>query len=136
VVSLQLIRALLLFGGLACLLPRAAQAHHSSAQFDFGHVQYLQGVVQAIRVTNPHMSLTLRVTDAHGSHLVSFEGHSVSDFYRIGWRANLIKVGDHVQISFAPRKDGAAGGFINGFATASGHTMGFPVPRADSRRLR
>ena len=110
-------------------LPWAAQAHHSGAEYDFGHVQHLQGVVQSIRVINPHMSLTLMVTDAHGTHPVLFEGHSVNNFYRAGWRPNMIHVGDHIQVTFAPRKDGAQGGFVNGFVTASGRSIAFMVQR-------
>ena len=119
--------ALLALSALALVLPRGAQAHHSGAEFDFGHVRQLQGVVQAIRVINPHMSLTLLVSDTRGMRAISFEGHSVNNFYRAGWRPNMIRVGDRIQVTFAPRKDGAEGGFVNGFVTASGRTIAFMV---------
>lgn len=118
---------LLALCALALASPRAAQAHHSGAEFDFAHVQHLQGVVQAIRVINPHMSLTLLISDAHGTRAINFEGHSVNNFYRAGWRPNMIRVGDRIQVSFAPRKDGAEGGFVNGFVTAGGRTIAFMV---------
>lgn len=127
--SATLIAALMAMTLAAAALPRTAQAHHSGAEYDFSHVQRLQGVVQSIRVINPHMSLTLLVADAHGTHPVLFEGHSVNNFYRAGWRPNMIHVGDHIQVTFAPRKDGAQGGFVNGFVTAAGHTIAFMVPR-------
>jgi hypothetical protein len=114
---------------LAVALPRPAQAHHSGAQYDFSHVQHLQGVVQAIRVINPHMSMTLLVSDARGTRPIAFEGHSVNNFYRAGWRPNMIRVGDHIQVTFAPRKDGAEGGFVNGFVTAGGRSIAFMVAK-------
>jgi hypothetical protein len=119
--------ALLMLCALALALPRGAQAHHSGTQYDFRHVQHVQGVVQAIRVINPHTSLTLLVSDARGTRSISFEGHSVNNFYRAGWRPNMIRVGDRIQVTFAPRKDGAEGGFVNGFVTSSGRTIAFMV---------
>jgi hypothetical protein len=119
--------ALLALCAVALATPRGAQAHHSGAQYDFGHVQRLQGVVQDIRVINPHMSMTLLVSDARGTRAIAFEGHSVNNFYRAGWRPNMIRVGDRIQVTFAPRKDGAEGGFVNGFVTASGRTIAFMV---------
>lgn len=121
--------ALLALCILSLALPRGAQAHHSGAEYDFAHVQHLQGIVQDIRVINPHMSLTLLVADAHGTRSISFEGHSVNNFYRAGWRPNMIRVGDRIQVTFAPRKNGAEGGFVNGFVTASGRTIAFMVAK-------
>jgi len=108
----------------------AAQAHHSAAMFDFTRSGELEGVVKDIRVINPHMSLTLVVTDTKGTRNVSFEGHSVNNFYRAGWRPNSVKVGDKIKVKFAPRKDGGDGGFVNAFTTAQGQEIGFKLPGA------
>lgn len=108
--------------------PRLALAHHSGAEYDFRQMHELQGVVKDVRVINPHMSLTLVVMDAHGTRNVAFEGQSVNTFYRAGWRPHMISVGDRITVKFAPRKDGAEGGFINAFVTASGVSIGFKLP--------
>ena len=105
-----------------------ALAHHSAAMFDFTRSAELEGVVKDIRVINPHMSLVLVVTDAKGPHEVSFEGHSVNNFYRAGWRPDSVKVGDKIKVRFAPRKDGHDGGFVNAFTTAQGKEIGFGRP--------
>jgi hypothetical protein len=46
----------------------------------------------------------------------------------------MIKVGDRVRARFNPRKDGAGGGFVNGFVTADGKEVLFdavpPPPEA------
>ena len=109
-----------------------ASAHHSAAMFDFTKTGELDGVVKDIRVINPHMSLTLVVSDAKGTHEVSFEGHSVNNFYRAGWRPNSVKIGDKIKVKFAPRKDGHEGGFVNAFTTAQGQEIGFRLPGAST----
>jgi hypothetical protein len=111
--------------GLALCAVPGAWAHHSAAQYDFTRVMQMRGVVKDIRVINPHMSLTLLVSDAKGTREVSFEGHSVNNFYRAGWRPNLVKVGDRITVNIAPRKDGREGGYVVGFTTASGRLIGF-----------
>jgi hypothetical protein len=108
-----------------------ARAHHSASMYDFAQTHEVQGVVKDIRVINPHMSLTLVVTDAKGTRPIDFEGHSVNNFYRGGWRPNMILVGDKIKVKFAPRKSGMDGGFVSGFVTAAGREIGF-MPPAES----
>ena len=115
--------ALLLAAGLSPVL-----AHHSAAQYDFRQVRETAGQVKAIRVINPHMSLTLAVSDQKGTHDIDFEGHSINNFYRAGWRPNMIKVGDQIKVKFAPLKDGGDGGFVTGFVTAQGQEVAFKIP--------
>jgi hypothetical protein len=105
-----------------------AIAHHSAAVFDFSKPQHTAGVVRDIRVINPHMTLVLEVTDAKGTRPIQFEGHSVNNFYRAGWRPNMVKVGDKIKVTFAGRKDGADGGFVTGFVTEAGQEIGFKPP--------
>jgi hypothetical protein len=111
----------------ACSVP-IALAHHSAAMFDFTKNTWVSGVVKEIRVINPHMSLTLVVTGEKGTKEVSFEGHSVNNFYREGWRANMVNVGDRIKVRFNPRKDGVDGGFVNGFVTSAGREIAFHLP--------
>jgi Family of unknown function (DUF6152) len=106
-----------------------ATAHHSGAMFDFTKNVWVDGVIREVRVINPHMSLTLSTPDAKGVlHDVMFEGHSVNNFYREGWRPAMLKVGDRIKVRFNPRKDGADGGFVNGFVTAEGKEIAFRAP--------
>ena len=108
-----------------------AFAHHSAQMFNFMKRSELSGVVKEIRVINPHMSLTLAIDAENGATKeIAFEGHSVNNFYRAGWRPNMVKVGDHIKIEFAPRKDGKDGGFVVGFTTAQGQEIGFKMPGA------
>jgi hypothetical protein len=95
-------------------------AHHSAAQFNFTTPATVQGVVKEIRMANPHMRLVLAVTDDKGPHDVEFEGHSLNNLYRRGWRQDSVKVGDKVTISIAPRKDGGEGGYVLSVKTPDG----------------
>jgi len=112
---------------LACGLSPVS-AHHSAAMYDFTKVNELAGQVKAVRVINPHMSLTLVIKDVKGERDVDFEGHSINNFYRAGWRPGMIKVGDSIKVRFAPRKDGLDGGFVNAFTTVAGQEIGFKLP--------
>jgi hypothetical protein len=105
-----------------------ALAHHSAAMFDFTKNTWVSGVVKDIRVINPHMSLTLVVSGDKGTKEVMFEGHSVNNFYREGWRPNMVNAGDRIKVRFNPRKDGADGGFVNGFVTSAGREIAFHLP--------
>jgi len=67
----------------------------------------------------------ISITDAKGTRDVEFEGHSASNFFRSGFLRDDVKTGDSITVVIAPRRDGADGGFIMGFTTASGHTVGF-----------
>jgi hypothetical protein len=127
------VRVVLAATVLACA-GTSALAHHSAQMYNFAKTEHVDGVVKEIRVINPHMSLTLAISDAQGTHDVAFEGHSVNNFYRAGWRPNMVKVGDKITVRFAPRRDGAEGGYVTGFITAQGHDVAFGLPTAEERR--
>lgn len=111
-------RTLALLLSLALAAP--AFAHHSAAQFNFQGPRSLAGVVKEVRMANPHMRLILTVTDEKGTRDIEFEGHSLNNLYRAGWRPDAVKVGDKVTITIAPRKDGEDGGYVTKVKTASG----------------
>jgi hypothetical protein len=97
-----------------------ALAHHSAAQFNFQAPATVSGIVKEIRMANPHMRLILSVNDAKGARDIEFEGHSLNNLYRRGWRQDMVKPGDKITISIAPRKDGADGGYVLSVKTEDG----------------
>jgi hypothetical protein len=109
----------------AALFASIAFAHHSAASFDFMKPVTVEGVVKRFDVVNPHTRAIITVTDAKGTRDVDFEGHSASNFFRAGYSRDSVKVGEHITILIAPRKDGGDGGFIVSFRTQSGQTIGF-----------
>ncbi len=97
-----------------------APAHHSAAQFDFQKPVTVAGTIKEFRMANPHMRLVLAVDDAKGARDIEFEGHSLNNLYRRGWRKDMVKVGDALTISIAPRKDGGDGGYVLSVKTPEG----------------
>ena len=95
---------------LVVLLGATASAHHSAVQYDFGKTATITGVVLKFQAINPHMRLTLRVTDEKGTREVELEGHSTNNMYRAGYRDGMIKYGDKITVSVAGRRRGAGRG--------------------------
>jgi len=105
---------------LALILVAPAFAHHSAAQFNFQTPKTIDGVIKEVRMANPHMRLVLTVTDDKGTRDIEYEGHSLNNLYRQGWRPDSVKAGDKIAITIAPRKDGADGGYVVKVKTADG----------------
>lgn len=103
------------------LAASAAVAHHSAAQFDFSiRDRTVSGIVKEFSVANPHTKIILEVTDEKGTRDIEFEGHSRNNYYRSGWRNDMVKVGDRVTIGIAPMRDGSDGGYVTSVTTTSG----------------
>ena len=109
---------------LVVALGSTASAHHSAVQYDFTKSATITGVVVKFQAINPHMRLTLRVTDEKGTRELEIEGHSTNNMYRAGYRDGLIKVGDKITVNVAPLRDGSEGGYMVAAVTASGQRFG------------
>jgi hypothetical protein len=93
---------------LALLLPAATSAHHSiSAGYDPQQTIEIEGQLTAIRWQNPHILLTLAVTDGDGRK-VSWELESLSanGIGRTGITAALFRVGDRIKVAGNPSRRG------------------------------
>lgn len=111
------------FVSLAALLavPMFASAHHSAARFDLTiRDNFVTGVVKEFHAANPHTKIVLEITDEKGTRDVEFEGHSLNNYYRGGWREGMVKVGDKITLNAAPTKDGSDGGYALGVIAADG----------------
>jgi hypothetical protein len=101
--------------------PWAAEAHHSAARFDLTiRDHYVTGIVKEFKAANPHTKIVLEITDEKGTRDVEFEGHSLNNYYRSGWREGLVKAGDKITLQAAPTKDGTDGGYALGVIAADG----------------
>jgi hypothetical protein len=80
--------------------------------------------VLKFQAINPHMRLTLRVTDDKGTRDLELEGHSTNNMYRAGYRNGMIKVGDTITVDVAPLRDGREGGYVIAAVTAAGTRFG------------
>src|SRR5436190_3645390 len=129
----SLFAAIVAIVGLLATVP--AFAHHSAIQFDFTKSVQVKGVVLKFVAINPHMRLTLRVTDAKGTRDIEFEGHSTNNMYRGGYRDKMIQVGDTITVSIAPMKDGSEGGYVTAAVTAKGEHFGLQSAADRTREL-
>ena len=122
----------------ASLLAATAGAHHSAVQFEFGKNITYTGVVQSFTAINPHMKMTIALqnADGKGTHEVKFEGHSLNNMYRAGYRKGMVKIGDTVTVSCAPYKNGDEGGYVIGVSKPNGDFFGMRARgAADTQRV-
>ena len=111
----------------------SAFAHHSFAVYDHTRTLTLNGTVTRFQWTNPHGFIELDVTQSDGTvkHF-SIELTSINMMQRVGWRSNMIKAGDKVQVVMAPLLSGEPVGLGLEVVLADGKTMALPVPNIGS----
>ena len=90
----------------------SALAHHSFAMFDAEKTITLQGTVKEFEWVNPHSWLRINVNDEKTGKAVlwALELSSPSRLVTMGMRADSVKAGDTVSVTFHPMKDGTRGG--------------------------
>jgi hypothetical protein len=101
-----------------------AWAHHSAVAFDFGKSVQYTGTVKLFRAVEPHLRVELELKDDKGTRVVRFEGHSLNNLYRGGYRKDMVKVGDTLTVTAAPNKDGSEGGYVIGAQAKGGPYWG------------
>jgi hypothetical protein len=104
----------------AVTLPAAA--HHSFAIYDMSQNVEFEGVVETVKLRNPHMALTLTVTDADGTkRTVNFvEGAPANMIVRMGLNPADIAVGQPIKTVGAPRRDDANAYFLKAIILPDG----------------
>ena len=89
-----------------------AFAHHSFAMFDAQKTITLEGTVKELEWTNPHAWLRMMVDDQKAGRPVlwAFEMSSPGRLVTMGMKADSVRSGDKVSVTFHPMKDGSRGG--------------------------
>ena len=84
-----------------------AAAHHSFAVYDMSQNLEFEGVVETVKLRNPHMALTLVQTKADGSkETINFvEGAPANMIVRLGLKPEDIAPGKKIRAIGAPRRD-------------------------------
>ena len=113
-----------LFAGVVMSLAALASAHHSNTPFDMSRRLEATGVVTKANFKNPHSLLTLDLVEG-GQGIVTFEGHSLATLRHYGLKPSMVKEGQTVTISYAPRIDGDPGGIFLIITVESGETLDF-----------
>ena len=98
--------AIVLLAGL--LVSPPLSAHHSSSSYDMEHQLNVKGVISNVEWTNPHVFIFLNVKDDAGNvEEWRVEGNSPNMLTRVGWKKEMLKAGDTLQVNGAPAKNGS-----------------------------
>jgi len=108
-------------------------AHHSTAVYDLDADIRIDGVVTALRWSNPHVYLQVReLGDDEAAEVWSFEGQTPSAMSRAGWSRDSLAPGERVTVAANPSKQ-------SGRRIGLGHTVlksdgtVLQIPQAGSR---
>lgn len=103
----------------------AAFAHHSFAAFDITKEVRISGTVAEVQYTNPHVWLFIDVPAAKGTtESWAIEAGGPNILLRSGWKANTVKLGDKVDVTLRPMRDGKRGGSLIRIVLPDGKTIG------------
>jgi hypothetical protein len=87
---------------------RPILAHHSSAGYDMEHPVTMTGVVTNMEWGNPHVFIYMDMkVDGGNIEQWRVEGNSPNMLVRSGWKREMIKTGDQLQVNGAPAKNGS-----------------------------
>ena len=82
-------------------------AHHSGSAFDLEHPVTLKGTVASFEWSNPHVFIALDVKDDKGNvEQWRVEANSPNMLTRVGWKREMIKVGDQLAVTGGLAKNG------------------------------
>jgi hypothetical protein len=104
-----------------------ASAHHSFAMYDSDNQLKLTGTVSKFQWTNPHIYIELDTQPGETQTKVkhyTIECASPGILTRIGWKFNMIKTGDKVQVVIAPLKNGDPGALLKAVKLPDGRVFG------------
>lgn len=91
----------------------SAEAHHSTAAFDYKKEMQISGTVKEFKWQNPHMFIDVLVQQGRKPPVVwAIECGSPNLNRRHGWRATDIKAGDKVTMAIHPMRDASPGGTL------------------------
>jgi hypothetical protein len=117
------VKALLLIVAIAlAAVSVPAGAHHSFAIYDMSQSVEFEGVVDTVKLRNPHMALTLITTQADGSkRTINFvEGAPANMLVRMGLNPEDVAPGKRIKTIGAPRRDDSNAFFLKAIILPDG----------------
>jgi hypothetical protein len=109
----------------AALISVPAFGHHSHAMFDRDTTLTVNGTVETLDWTNPHVWLRVNASDEPGKVVRwSLELGSPAQIARRGWRPRTVSPGDTVSVALNPLFNGEPIGSLVGIALPDGSHLG------------
>jgi len=114
--------ALALLGTAIAASAAPAAAHHSFAIYDMQQDVEFHGVIATVKLRNPHMAMTLTVTNESGEQrTIDFvEGAPANMLARLGLRPEMIPPGQEITAIGAPRNDDPDAWFLKAIILPDG----------------
>ena len=115
----------------------AAFAHHSFAMFDNENQVKLKGTVKDFQWQNPHVYIEIDASNVYAKDKSikswTIECANPGILNRIGWKFNMVKVGDEVTLIVAPLRSGEPGALLKQITLPDGKvfTNGGPAGPAN-----
>jgi hypothetical protein len=105
-------------------------AHHSFAPYDDKLQLTFTGTVTSFQWTNPHIYIEMDTAGENGevTHWL-IECANTTILNRVGWKWNMIKVGDEISVIVAPLRNGEPAALLKRVRLADGteHSNGGPA---------
>ena len=118
-----------LLGAAALATAGNAGAHHSFAMYDNDHQIKVLGTVSDFQWQNPHVYIELQTMDAAGgAKHWTIECANPGILNRIGWKFNMIKVGDKLTVIVAPLRTGEPGALLKQVTLPDGRKFSNGAP--------
>jgi hypothetical protein len=114
-----------LLGSILAVAAPCSLAHHSFAIYDMSQNVEFEGVVETLRFRNPHMAMTLTVTNENGEkQTIEFvEGAPANMLVRLGMKPEFIQPGENITAIGAPRHDNPNAWFLKAVILEDGRTF-------------
>ena len=110
----------LVLGGVLLATPVGVGAHHSMPNFwHMDRVVEVEGIVQSVKIINPHPELVLEVTNQDGTKStwrITGAGNA-SAMIRSGWTNRTLEQGMKVKVAGRPSQNTAAKALLAGVVT-------------------
>jgi hypothetical protein len=111
--------------GAGLTLCTAASAHHSFAPFEDSLQITLSGTVTSFQWTNPHVYIELEAADDSGeARRWLIECANTTILNRVGWKWNMIREGDRIDVIVAPLRNGEPAALLKRVRLADGSEIG------------
>jgi hypothetical protein len=115
-----------------CLSPWAADAHHSTAEFDYSKTVVLYGKVKEMQWMNPHSYVQLLVTMDGTTVEWAVEVGAPLFNMRMGWTPTSLKAGDEIKMNVVPARNGSHHASLRTLTLADGRTLPGPASTVGS----